>query len=74
MEHIARVKYDEELKERIEKQLLKPESMALFFYRAGIEKLNRMEVRNEQERRNQFQKDYEALKPIVKAMKDRGEL
>lgn len=74
MEHIARVKYDDDLKARIEKQLLKPESMALFFYRAGIEKLNRMEVRNEQERRKQFEKDYQALKPIVKAMIERGDL
>lgn len=72
--NITSVRYEDELKKRIEEQLLATESISQFFHKAGLEKVNRMERRNEQERRRQMLKDYQALKPVIEMMKERGEI
>jgi hypothetical protein len=60
------INIDEALEKRIKAHLVGKESISLFVYRAVIEKVNRMEKRNERAVKQIFDKDVETLLPIMK--------
>jgi dsRNA-specific ribonuclease len=57
--------HDEGMKERAEALLIGGESLSQFAYRAVVEKITRMENRDEKSRRALLARDIDALRPVV---------
>ena len=69
--HSSSITFDDSVKDRIDRVKVGTETTSQFIYRATIEKLNRMETRDERARKQQLEKDIKMLKPIIASVLDK---
>ena len=57
--------FSEEEKQKIKALLVGSETISQFAHKATVEKVNRMETRDERSRLNLMQRDIDALRPVM---------
>ena len=72
--HTTTISYDDELKNRIIPHLSGTQSISQFFFSAAEEKVRRLETKDERARIELLKRDIRVLAPVIKEMKERGEL